>query len=59
MIVTDQDIEVSAVMPCLNEEETLGVCIEKAINAFAALGIRGEVVVGDNGSTDGSVKIAE
>ncbi len=52
------DIEVSAVMPCLNEEETIGVCVEKAINCFAALGIRGEVVVGDNGSNDRSVEIA-
>jgi glycosyltransferase involved in cell wall biosynthesis len=55
---SDQDIEVSAVMPCLNEEETLGKCIEKAVNCFAALGVRGEVVVGDNGSTDRSVEIA-
>lgn len=52
------DIEVSAVMPCLNEEETIGVCVEKAINCFAALGVRGEVVVGDNGSSDRSVEIA-
>lgn len=55
---SDQNIEVSAVMPCLNEEETLGTCIEKAINCFAALGVRGEVVVGDNGSTDRSPEIA-
>jgi len=59
MSVEDQDIEVSAIMPCLNEEETLRSCVEKAINCFAALGVRGEVVVGDNGSTDGSVDIAE
>lgn len=52
------DIEVSAVMPCLNEEATIGTCIEKVINAFAALGVRGEVVIGDNGSTDRSVEIA-
>ncbi len=59
MSSTEQDIEVSAVMPCLNEEQTLATCIEKAINCFAALGIRGEVVVGDNGSTDCSREIAE
>jgi len=59
MSALDQDIEVSAIMPCLNEEETLASCIEKAINCFAALGIRGEVVVGDNGSIDRSVEIAE
>jgi len=45
-------------MPCLNEEETVGRCIEKALRSFAALGVRGEVVVGDNGSTDRSVEIA-
>ncbi len=54
----EADIEVSAIMPCLNEAETVGTCIEKAINCFAALGIRGEIVVGDNGSNDGSVEIA-
>ncbi|MBI4962246.1 MAG: glycosyltransferase family 2 protein [Desulfomonile tiedjei] len=59
MSVPDQDIEVSAIMPCLDEEETVASCIGKAMNCFAALGIRGEVVVGDNGSTDRSVQIAE
>jgi len=49
---------VSAVMPCLNEEITLGTCIRKAQQCFAALGIEGEVVVADNGSTDRSVEIA-
>jgi glycosyltransferase involved in cell wall biosynthesis len=58
MPVPEADIEVSAIMPCLNEAETIGTCIEKAINCFAALGVRGEIVVGDNGSTDGSVDIA-
>jgi len=50
---------VSAIIPCLNEERTLGICIEKAQAAFARRGIAGEVVVGDNGSTDRSVEIAE
>jgi glycosyltransferase involved in cell wall biosynthesis len=59
MSAIEQDIEVSAIMPCLNERETIGTCIQKAINCFAALGVRGEVVVGDNGSTDGSAEIAE
>ena len=45
-------------MPCLNEAETLGRCIEKARRAMAAAGIAGEVVVADNGSTDGSIGIA-
>jgi hypothetical protein len=50
---------VSAIIPCLNEERTIGICIAKALGAFAQRGIRGEVVVGDNGSTDASVEIAE
>lgn len=50
---------VSAILPCLNEERTLGLCIAKALDAFARRGIHGEVVVGDNGSVDGSVAIAE
>jgi len=54
----DSSIEVSAVMPCLNEAETLGICIEKAQRAFTANNIVGEVVVADNGSTDGSQGIA-
>jgi glycosyltransferase involved in cell wall biosynthesis len=49
---------VSAVIPCLNEESTLGLCIEKALRSFAELGIEGEIVVADNGSTDRSVEIA-
>ena len=52
------DVRVTAVMPCLNEERTLGLCIEKAQRAFRDLGIAGEVVVADNGSTDRSVEIA-
>jgi glycosyltransferase involved in cell wall biosynthesis len=50
--------EVSIVMPCLNEADTLATCIEKAQRAFRDAGIDGEVVVGDNGSTDGSPDIA-
>lgn len=53
------EIEVSVVMPCLNEHETVGICVEKAFRAFSDAGIAGEVVVADNGSTDGSVQIAE
>lgn len=49
---------VSAIIPCLNEEQTLGICIRKAFDAFARRGIIGEVIVGDNGSTDKSVEIA-
>lgn len=50
--------ELSIVMPCLNEAETLGVCIEKAQRALRALDIQGEIIVADNGSTDGSQAIA-
>src|SRR5690348_3053999 len=50
---------VSAIIPCLNEEATIGICVAKALDAFARRGIVGEVVVGDNGSTDRSVGIAE
>ena len=53
------DIEVSVVMPCLNEADTLGTCIEKAQRALRESGVRGEVIVADNGSTDGSQAIAE
>lgn len=52
-------IELSVVMPCLNEADTLAVCIEKAQRAMAEHGIVGEVVIADNGSTDGSIEIAE
>lgn len=52
-------IEISVVMPCLNEEATIGACIEKAQNSLKTNGILGEVVVADNGSTDNSVAIAE
>jgi glycosyltransferase involved in cell wall biosynthesis len=50
---------VSVVMPCLNEEAAIGPCIEKIRQTFDQAGIEGEIVVCDNGSTDGSVAIAE
>jgi glycosyltransferase involved in cell wall biosynthesis len=57
--VTDRkDIELSIVMPCLNEAETLAICITKANNWLLQNNVIGEVVIGDNGSTDGSQKIA-
>jgi glycosyltransferase involved in cell wall biosynthesis len=52
-------VDLSIVMPCLNEAETLAVCIEKALKGLRSAGISGEVIVADNGSTDGSVGIAE
>src|SRR5471030_3009829 len=50
--------EVSIVMPCLNEAETLGTCVEKAQRALRQHGIDGEIIVADNGSTDGSQALA-
>jgi glycosyltransferase involved in cell wall biosynthesis len=55
----DEGVTVSAIMPCLNEAETIGTCCAKVFAAFTKLGVIGEVIVGDNGSTDQSVKIAE
>src|SRR5947209_1498183 len=52
-------IDLTIVMPCLNEAETLAVCIQKARLGIERAGISGEVLVADNGSTDGSVDIAE
>jgi len=53
-----EPLELSVVMPCLNEADTLEGCIRKAQQALRDSGITGEVVVADNGSTDGSVEIA-
>jgi glycosyltransferase involved in cell wall biosynthesis len=54
----DDNIELSVVMPCLNESATVGACVKKALGAMEQLGISGEVIVADNGSTDGSQRIA-
>lgn len=54
-----ETIELSVVMPCLNEAETLETCIRKAQRALREANVAGEVVVADNGSNDGSVEIAE
>lgn len=51
-------VELSIVMPCLNEAETLEICIRKAKQALDDLHIAGEIIVADNGSTDGSQSIA-
>jgi len=55
---TPGQVEVSVVMPCLNEAETLETCIRKALDFFVRSRVSGEVVVADNGSTDGSIDIA-
>jgi glycosyltransferase involved in cell wall biosynthesis len=54
-----QPIKLSVVMPCLNERETVGVCVRKAMGAFKDAGIPGEVIVADNDSTDRSVELAQ
>ena len=48
----------TVVMPCLNEAETIGSCIAECFATFQSTGLAGEIVVGDNGSTDGSQQIA-
>ena len=50
--------EVSVVLACLNEDQTVGLCVEKALAAFESSGVQGEVIVSDNGSTDESVRLA-
>ena len=54
-----ESLELSVVMPCLNEAATVGVCVKKAVDALEQHGIRGEVIVADNGSTDGSQQVAK
>jgi glycosyltransferase involved in cell wall biosynthesis len=51
-------IELSVVMPCLNEADTVAICVGKAVQSMKEAGIDGEVVVADNGSTDGSQELA-
>ncbi|MGQ3257417.1 MAG: glycosyltransferase family 2 protein, partial [Microbacterium aurantiacum] len=53
-----RDLELTILMPCLNEAETLEVCIRKARGFLERSGIEGEVLISDNGSTDGSQELA-
>jgi glycosyltransferase involved in cell wall biosynthesis len=54
----EQPLDVTILMPCLNEAETIGSCVRKALGFLAGSGLRGEVLVADNGSTDGSEELA-
>jgi len=51
-------IELTVVMPCLNEADTVATCVSKAVSTLASMGIASEVIVADNGSTDGSQELA-
>lgn len=51
-------LELSVVMPCLNEADTVATCVKKALSTMREHGIRGEVIVADNGSSDGSIELA-
>ncbi|MFI5207835.1 MAG: glycosyltransferase, partial [Gemmatimonadales bacterium] len=53
------DVDVSVVMPCLNEAASVAQCVRKARAALERAGLVGEVVVADNGSSDGSAELAE
>lgn len=58
-IAEEEELELSIVMPCLDEAETIAICIEKAFEAIERLELQAEIVVADNGSKDGSPAIAE
>src|ERR1700677_1415389 len=52
-------VELTILMPCLNEAETIATCVAKARSFLARTGIAGEILIADNGSTDGSQALAE
>ena len=54
-----EQLELSVVIPCLDEAETIGACVKAALETIREHQIDGEVIVADNGSTDGSIAIAE
>jgi len=57
--MSHRPLELTVLMPCLNEADTIEVCIRKALQAIRALGLEAEVLIADNGSTDGSQQLAE
>ena len=56
---SEPDIEVSVVMPCLNEEDSIAYCINVIKDSFNRYGLRGEIIVVDNDSTDNSLTLAK
>ena len=56
---TDTTFELTCLMPCLNESKTLAKCIKQAQESIKNLGVSGEILIADNGSTDGSIEIAK
>ena len=56
---TAEPLELTVLLPCRNEAETVGICVRKALETLQQLGVSGEVLVVDNGSTDGSGRIAQ
>src|SRR6185295_2864680 len=58
MADTPGGLELTVVIPCLNEARTVGTCVEKAAKWMAANHVSGEVIVADNGSADGSQELA-
>jgi hypothetical protein len=59
MPTSASDLDLTILMPCLNEAETLAACIAKAKLGLERAGVSGEVLIADNGSTDGSIELAE
>jgi hypothetical protein len=57
--MSPDELEVTVVIPCLNEARTVAACVREAVIALAGAAISGEVIVSDNGSTDGSPRLAE
>lgn len=55
----EDEFDISIVMPCLNEESTVGICIDEAFTYIRNKGLKGEVIVSDNKSTDSSCKVAK
>jgi hypothetical protein len=54
----EREVEVSVVIPCLNEADSIATCVQRAVDVLEREGLRGEVVVADNGSDDGSSALA-